>query len=72
MMADPGFGETEGGLQAPFVLKEGSDYYMFYGDWEHIAMAKSKDGKTFARQLTADGKSGMFGEGRERIRATPW
>lgn len=63
MMADPNFGETEGGLQAPFVLKEGSDYYMFYGDWEHIAMAKSKDGKTFARQLTSDGKSGMFGEG---------
>ena len=62
MMADPNFGETEGGLQAPFVLKEGSDYYMFYGDWEHVAMAKSEDGKTFARQLTPDGKSGMFGE----------
>src|SRR5271156_4286361 len=57
MMADPNFGETEGGLQAPFVLKEGSDYYMFYGTWEHIAMAKSEDGKTFARQLTPDGKS---------------
>jgi hypothetical protein len=63
MMADPNFGETEGGLQAPFVLKVGSDYYMFYGDWEHIAMAKSKDGKTFARQLMPDGKVGMFGEG---------
>jgi len=63
MMADPNFGETEGGLQAPFVLKEGSDYYMFYGEWEHIAMAKSQDGKTFARQLTPGGKSGMFGEG---------
>jgi len=63
MMADPNFGETEGGLQAPFVLKEGSDYYMFYGDWENIAMAKSEDGKTFARQLTPEGKSGMFGEG---------
>jgi hypothetical protein len=63
MMADPNFGETEGGVQAPFVLKEGSDYYMFYGDWEHISLAKSKDGKTFARQLRADGKSGMFSEG---------
>ncbi len=63
MMADPNFGETEGGLQAPFVIKEGSDYYMFYGDWEHIAMAKSKDGKTFARQLMPNGKAGMFGEG---------
>lgn len=51
MMADPNFGETEGGLQAPFVLKEKSNYYMFYGDFEHIALAKSMDGKTFARQL---------------------
>jgi hypothetical protein len=63
MMADPNFGETEGGLQAPFVLKVGSVYYMFYGDWEHIAMAKSQDGKTFARMLLPNGKVGMFGEG---------
>jgi hypothetical protein len=63
MMADPNFGETEGGLQAPFVFKEGSDYYMVYGDWEHIALATSKDGKTFARQLMPDGRSGMFTEG---------
>ena len=62
MMADPNFGETEGGLQAPFVLKENSVYYMFYGTWEHIALATSMDGKTFARQLTRDGVSGMFGE----------
>jgi hypothetical protein len=63
MMADPNFGETAGGLQAPFVLKQGRDYYLFYGDWEHICLAKSQDGKTFARQLTPEGKSGMFGEG---------
>jgi hypothetical protein len=62
MMADPNFGETEGGLQAPFVLKEKSVYYMFYGNWEHIALATSVDGKTFARQLMSDGESGMFGE----------
>jgi hypothetical protein len=62
MMADPNFGETEGGLQAPFVLKENSVYYMFYGTWEHIGLATSMDGKTFARQLTRDGVSGMFGE----------
>jgi hypothetical protein len=62
MMADPNFGETEGGLQAPFVIKEGSVYYMFYGDWEHISLATSVDGKTFARQLLPSGKSGMFGE----------
>jgi hypothetical protein len=62
MMADPNFGETEGGLQAPFVLREKSAYYMFYGDWEHISLAKSMDGKTFARQLTPNAVSGMFGE----------
>ena len=62
MMADPNFGEVEGGLQAPYVLKNGGAYYMFYGTWDHIALAKSEDGKTFARQLMPDGKSGMFGE----------
>jgi hypothetical protein len=62
LASEQDFGETEGGLQAPYVLKIGSDYYMFYGTWDHIAMAKSKDGKTFARQLMPDGTSGMFGE----------
>jgi hypothetical protein len=62
MMADPNFGETEGGLQAPFVLKESSGYTLFYGEWEHIAQARSMDGKTFARQLTPKGVSGIFGE----------
>src|ERR1039457_49182 len=32
MEADPAFGETAGGLQAPHVLKIGAGYYMFYGD----------------------------------------
>jgi len=72
MMADPNFGETEGGLQAPFVLREGSDYYMFYGDWEHIAIAKSQDGKPFARQLTPRGNPGSSAKGPEITRAIPW
>jgi hypothetical protein len=59
-MADPGFGEIEGGVQAPFVLKAGGTYYMLYGDWEHICLAASTDGKTFARRLTTSGVSGMF------------
>ncbi len=63
MMADPAFGETEGGLQAPHVIKAGREYLMFYGDWENIALAKGVDGKTFARQLTPSGKSGLFSEG---------
>lgn len=63
MQADPAFGETPGGLQAPHVIRERGDYVLFYGDWENIAQARSVDGKTFARQLGADGKSGMFSEG---------
>ena len=60
LMADPRFGEREGGLQAPFVLKVRGVYYMLYGDWEHICLATSVDGKTFARQRTKHGTSGMF------------
>ena len=63
MQADPGFGETPGGLQAPFVLKVSREYFMFYGDWENICLARGVDGKTFARQLGPAGKSGMFSEG---------
>ena len=63
MEADPNFGETEGGLQAPYVMRYRGEYLMFYGDFEHICLARSVDGKTFARQLGPDGKSGMFSEG---------
>lgn len=59
LQADPGFGETPGGLQAPYVLREGGQYHMFYGDWENICHAVSADGKTFSRQLR-DGRSGLF------------
>jgi len=62
MEADPNFGETEGGLQAPFVFRKEDVYYMFYGDWVNICMAISWDGKTFARHLNADGLSGLFSE----------
>ena len=61
--ADPGFGEKEGGVQSPFVTKVGDEYILVYGDWDHICMARSQDGKTFARRLMPDGKSGMFTEG---------
>lgn len=60
MEADVRFGETPGGLQAPFVLQVGTQYTMFYGDWQHICRATSTDGKTFVRRLGKDGKSGMF------------
>jgi len=60
--ADPNFGETEGGLQAPFVFRQEDVYYMFYGDWVNICLSISWDGKTFARHLNADGLSGLFAE----------
>jgi hypothetical protein len=63
MQADPGFGETPGGLQAPYVLRVGPKYFMLYGDWENICLGESSDGKTFARRVQADGRSGMFSEG---------
>jgi hypothetical protein len=61
--ADPSVGETVGGLQAPFVLPFGGGWRMFYGDWEHICQARSDDGKSFVRELTDAGTSGMFSEG---------
>jgi hypothetical protein len=65
MTADPGFGETPGGLQAPFVFRHEGLYRMFYGDWVSICQATGYDGKTFARLLGRDGRAGMFGEGAE-------
>jgi hypothetical protein len=62
MEADPNLGETEGGLQAPYVLRKEDVFYMYYGDWVNICLAKSWDGKNFARHLNADGLSGLFSE----------
>jgi hypothetical protein len=63
MQADAAFGETPGGLQAPYVLRDGDTYYMFYGDWVNICLARSRDGKTFERWLMPDGKAAMFNQG---------
>ncbi len=62
MEADPNFGETEGGLQAPYVFCKKDVYYMFYGDWVNICLAISRDGKSFTRHTNADGLSGLFAE----------
>jgi hypothetical protein len=62
MHADPKVGESVGGLQAPYVFKTGDHFIMFYGDWNHICMATSSDGKQFHRMTDLEGKSGMFGE----------
>ena len=62
MQADPARGETEGGLQAPFVFKVSGEYRMVYGDWENICLASSKDGKNFERVPVRDGKPALFSE----------
>lgn len=63
MQGDPELGEAAGGLQAPHVIRHNGRYHMFYGDWEKICVATSEDGKTFTRELNADGKVGLFSEG---------
>jgi hypothetical protein len=63
MEADPKFGEAAGGLQAPHVVKQDDTYYLLYGDWEHICLATSKDGKKFERYVPPSGKTGLFTEG---------
>jgi hypothetical protein len=63
MEADPSFGETIGGLQAPNVIKHNGEYFMFYGDWVNICMAWSSDGKTFARLLGDNKLSRIFTKG---------
>ncbi|WP_157097979.1 glycoside hydrolase family protein [Niabella ginsenosidivorans] len=60
MMADTTVGETKGGLQAPYVFSERNRYYMFYGDWNHICLATSTDGKNFKRALNTKGTPALF------------
>jgi hypothetical protein len=62
MRADEKFGERQGGLQAPFVFRDGGRFVMAYGSWDHICTAESTDGKTFQRILDAEGRATMFGE----------
>jgi len=63
MKADPDVGETNGGLHAPHVISRSGSFRMFYGDWQHIALATSKDGKSFQRFLNHAGTVGLFEEG---------
>ena len=64
MRADTSLSEEEGGLQAPFVLNYQGTYWMFYGDWNRICLAKSEDGKIFDRVLR-DGSPALFGDPEE-------
>jgi hypothetical protein len=60
MQADVTLGEQKGGLQAPHVIKAGNVYYMFYGDWIRICLAKSDDGKIFTRVLNENRQPDLF------------
>lgn len=60
MQADPRLGETPGGLQAPHVVRIGDSFTMLYGDWEHICLATSSDGKTFRRAAIEEGRPALF------------
>ena len=62
MTSEPALGETEGGLQAPFVLRHDGRFLFFYGDYENIAMAVGPDGKRFTRVVQGDGRVAMFQE----------
>jgi hypothetical protein len=61
-VADLDLGETPGGVQSPFVFKEDNVYYLFYGDWKRICLAKSMDGKNFKRALGGNGQPDLFTE----------
>jgi hypothetical protein len=65
MRADPELGEKRGGLQAPFVFKHDGQFRMVYGDWAHVCLATSKDGKTFERYRGPNGRPQLFSAGRE-------
>ena len=60
MEADTTLGEEQGGLQAPYVMRQGDEFYMFYGDWNRICLATSKDGKTFTRIKNEKGEPALF------------
>lgn len=60
MRADTTLGEEAGGMQAPYVKKINGSYYLFYGDWNRICLAESKDGKSFERTIM-NGSPALFG-----------
>lgn len=60
MEADTSFGEVSGGLQAPHVIMKEETYYMLYGGWNSICLAKSSDGKKFDRVINESGTPMLF------------
>ncbi|HXU77160.1 MAG TPA: hypothetical protein VN794_11350 [Methylomirabilota bacterium] len=71
LRADAALGETQGGLQAPYVLEHAGKFWMFYGDWATICLATSSDGKSFTRHRNGDGRPQLnFAEPVDRSRNT--
>ena len=68
MQADPSLGEAQGGLQAPHVFRDGGKYFMVYGDWHRICLAKSDDGKTFERMANDQGQPALFSGPYDQVR----
>lgn len=60
MEADTSLGEVSGGLQAPHVIIKDGIYYMLYGGWGTICLAKSEDGKNFERVINESGTAILF------------
>jgi len=60
MQADPTLGELPGGLQAPHVYLHQGVWYMVYGDFMRICLARSTDGKNFTRVLRDNGQPNLF------------
>ncbi len=60
MEADTTLGEIKGGLQAPHVIQKDGIYYMLYGGWAQICLAKSPDGKQFERIINEGGTTAIF------------
>jgi hypothetical protein len=63
MRADAALGETPGGLQAPYVYRDGGQCRMLYGDWVRICSATSTDGKNFTRDASTNGQPAFFSRG---------
>ena len=68
MQADPSLGESHGGLQAPHVFRDGGEYFMVYGDWHRICLARSHDGKTFERLANDQGQPALFSGPYDQVR----
>ncbi len=72
MRADSTLGETPGGLQAPFVFRDGGKFRMLYGDWVRICSATSEEGKSFRRDVHTNGQPALFAEGHEENARDPF